>query len=382
MSFLANDIISVCQETFGAPDICIFSPGRANIIGEHTDYTYGFVMPFASKQGIYYAAKKISGHSLEIISLNTNEKISISQQTEANDALPGWTKYILQILQKIKIDTSDFGLGVVFGGDLPVGAGMSSSSSLTCGFLSVCNLLFNLNLSLKETIIIAVEAEHGTGVQGGMMDQYAIMSGVSDYALCLDCKTLTHQLVPVPSEEFGFYLLNTNVKHELVVSPYNQRRFESELALDKIRSHNNNPDLEYRNLSENDLLYGFLDSVLQKRAGHIISENIRVKKMVTALQENDFTTAGNLLCESHNSLSRDYEVSCPELDFLISSSIGLSGWKGGRMMGGGFGGCTINLIHHEHVEKYFDIVSGKYFQQFGIETTLIPAIPSSGLHTL
>jgi len=215
-----------------------------------------------------------------------------------------------------------------------------------------------------------------------MMDQYAIIMSVAGKALWLDCRSLSHELVPVSSGKFGFYLVNTNVKHELVDSPYNKRRLESEQALDSIRQNKQDPSLEYRDITEPEFYTHNLNEILLKRAKHIILENRRVVNMVSALKNNDPDQIGRLLLASHQSLSNDYEVSCPELDFLIASSSGIPGWKGGRMMGGGFGGCTINLIEHDLAEGYHETLSKVYYEHFGIRSTLIPASSSSGLHIL
>src|SRR5690606_10052938 len=169
MPFLFRDVADSCGSAFGSPDICIFSPGRANIIGEHTDYSQGYVMPFATKQGIYIAAKKIPGNNLEIISLDTTEKASLCLYSDNTREPTGWLKYIFQILKRLSLPPGLPGLGIVFGGDLPIGAGMSSSSSLTCGFLSLFNHIYSLQYSREKIIQLAVESEHGTGVKGGMM---------------------------------------------------------------------------------------------------------------------------------------------------------------------------------------------------------------------
>lgn len=382
MEFHFGDVRKACAEIFGQPDITIFSPGRANIIGEHTDYTNGFVFPFATGQGIYFAAIKTSEKTIKVHSLEAGETGVFDIQNIVNCEKSGWKLFVSQVLQKIHCDSFPYGLNIVLGGNLPLGAGMSSSSSLTCGLLSVFNYMFNLNYSLHELINLAVESEHGTGVKGGKMDQYTIFNGVKDSALLLDCASLSHEVVPVNLDAFGFFLINTHVKHTLSQSPYNERRTESEQALLLIQEIEKNDTIQYRDHSTYSQWQQKLDATLFKRAKHVFSENQRVIQMKSAMHAKDVFQMGSLLTESHESLSKDYMVSCEELDFLIESSKTIPGWLGGRMMGGGFGGCTINLLKKEDVESYFDVLSNAYASKFGIIASLIPVMPSEGLHII
>lgn len=382
MAFNLIDVLKVFSEMFGYPDISLFSPGRANIIGEHTDYTNGFVLPFATGQGIYFVAKKTPDKVFNVHSLESGTTEVFDVQSDTCNKNSGWAIFVEQVLQRINYKTLPHGLNIVLGGNLPLGAGMSSSSSLTCGLLSLFNSYFNLNYSRHELISLAVESEHGTGVKGGMMDQYTIFNGVKNNALLLDCATVTHEFVNVDLNEFGFYLINTHVKHSLSASPYNERRSESEQALRIIREMEKDEALEYTSLYNYSNLNKQLEPTLFKRARHVFSENQRVKRMKSAMNSKNITQMGLLLTESHESLSEDYRVSCEELDFLIETSKNIPGWMGGRMMGGGFGGCTINIIKKDDVENYFYKLDKAYTSEFDIKASLIPVIPSDGLHMI
>lgn len=383
MSFLKQDVISVCQEQFGQPDLNVFSPGRANIIGEHTDYTHGYVLPFATDQGIYFSAKKIAEKSLHVISLDTGETGTFVPGDSGRMDTPGWYRYLVQAIDQLGIQSLPFGLGIVIGGNLPVGAGMSSSSALTCGLLFLFNHVFQSGLSREELMEKAVKAEHGTGVRGGMMDQYTIIFGKKNKALWLDCETLQHSEVNTDAGKYGFFLINTKVKHDLADSPYNNRRDQSEEALSEIRKMEKNNELLYKHLTSAEPYANISDPVLYRRAKHIISENQRVIAMVSALQSHDVVKAGILLQESHQSLSCDYDVSCEELDFLIEKA-GLfpEAWAGGRMMGGGFGGCTINLIDENLAMSVFEKVAEMYYSTFKIVPEMYRAVPSEGLRVV
>ncbi len=379
MAFSKSQVFDVFREKYGVPDMYVFAPGRANIIGEHTDYTLGYVLPFATQQGVHFWVKKTETREFEVFALDTREEIRFLVSDIKDDSQKLWQTYLHHSFQQLGLKDVSFGLSVVFGGDLPIGAGMSSSSALTCGFLFLLNHVYSCGFDVNELVRLAVKAEHGSGVLGGMMDQYTILSGKKDYALLLDCESASHEYIPVHTDPYAFYLINTNVKHQLVDSPYNTRRKQSEEALQIIRQTKGEPELLYKNIENDAFLDGLEDPVLIKRARHIIFENKRTLQMTQFLKNKNFAACGQLLIQSHESLSKDYEVSCEELDFLVSLASGQDGWSGGRMMGGGFGGCTINLMKTNQAEKIFEILSEAYFKKFGIAPDLLKVEPSDGV---
>lgn len=379
MAYSKSQVFDVFREKYGVPEMYVFAPGRANIIGEHTDYTFGYVLPFATQQGVHFWVKKTETREFEVFALDTREEIRFLVSDKKDDTQKLWQTYLHHSFQQLGLKDVSFGLSVVFGGDLPIGAGMSSSSALTCGFLFLLNHVYSCGFDVNELVRLAVKAEHGSGVLGGMMDQYSILSGKKDYALLLDCESASHEYIPVQTEPYTFYLINTNVKHQLVDSPYNTRRKQSEEALQIIRQTTNQPELLYKNIENDAVLDGLEDPVLIKRARHIIFENKRTLQMTQFLKTKNFVACGQLLTQSHESLSKDYEVSCEELDFLVTLASGQDGWSGGRMMGGGFGGCTINLMKTDQAEKIFETLSESYFKKFGITPDLLKVEPSDGV---
>ncbi|MBK6362114.1 MAG: galactokinase [Saprospiraceae bacterium] len=376
-----EDVIEECKRRYGMPELVVFSPGRANIIGEHTDYSGGYVLPFATSAGLYFAAKKRKDLLFEITSMDTRESEIFEIDSSGIPKTTGFTRYIRQALLQLQVSEIPFGISLLVKGDLPLGAGMSSSSALTCGFLALCNEFYNLRLNKKELVELAVKAEHGTGVIGGKMDQYTIFFGEENKALLLDCQTMTHDNIDVNVEPFGFFLINTKVKHDLIDSPYNTRRNQSELALQKIQNFENNHSLLYKDLASATKYKKVLDDTLFKRAQHIISENQRVLNMVKSLQTADINTCGKILNDSHYSLRHYYEVSCPELDFLTDICSEFDDWKGGRMMGGGFGGCTINIFLKKNIYLHFEKIASSYFKKFGLVPELYSISPSGCLYT-
>ncbi len=379
MALSRSQVFDVFREKYGVPEMYVFAPGRANIIGEHTDYSLGYVLPFATRQGVHFWLKKNETREFNIFALDTKEHQTFVLSDMKDNAQKLWQTYLHHSFQQLGLKDVSYGLSIVFGGDLPIGAGMSSSSALTCGFLYLLNHVYGCGYDEHELVGLAVKAEHGSGVLGGMMDQYTILSGKKDYALLLDCESASHEYIPVHTDPYAFYLINTNVKHQLVDSPYNTRRKQSEEALQIIRQTKGQPELLYKNIENDVFPKGLEDPVLIKRARHIIFENKRTLQMTQFLKNKNFVACGQLLIQSHESLSKDYEVSCEELDFLVSLASGKDGWSGGRMMGGGFGGCTINLMKTDQAEKIFEILSEAYFKKFGITPDLLKVEPSDGV---
>jgi len=378
-----DEISQAFLTKFGKQECIVFSPGRANIIGEHTDYNDGFVLPFAIEQGIFFIARVNESNVINIFShdLNQDAKINLNQLDNETDSLH-WSRYFIQVLIRFPHKIS-FGLDIVFGGNLPFGAGVSSSSAITCGFISVLNTLYVSSLSKLECVKLAVESEHGIGVRGGMMDQYAIYFGKQDTAILIDCLKNSHNEINIKLKNHHFYLINTMVKHNLVLTDYNTRRNECDQALKIFNTHDSNIN-SFRDIDLN--LYEkhkhHFSETLKKRVKHILTENLRVHQVVKMISELNFIALGEILIESHKSLSNDFEVSCFELDELIDICSRLETWLGGRMMGGGFGGCTINIFDKILSASDKTFIKKNYQKKYNLIPDIIPIKPSNGLMIL
>jgi len=271
-------------------------------------------------------------------------------------------------------------MDVTFGGDLPIGAGISSSSAITCGCIATINLLYDLQLTSEQMVALAVQAEIGSGVRGGIMDQYTIINGKKDTAILIDCKDNTHQYIDLNMQDHHFVLFNTNVKHNLIHTDYNNRRQECDKAVTLLNAHFRSiQSLRELQLSELYQLENMLPTTLFRRVNFVVQENNRVTKAVENIQTNSFDQLGILLYESHDGLSQMYDVSCDELDWLVQYTLDQDNILGARMMGGGFGGCTINLIKGPLTQSLIQDLSSKYFQTFGIQLDIISLTPENGI---
>ena len=362
-------ILKTFTEKFGSPGTAIFAPGRANIIGEHTDYNEGFVLPFAIGQGVWFYAKSNEKSHFNILAYDTNEEAVLTQD---NSALKyGWEKYFRQVLTALS-GYNITGADIVFGGNLSIGAGISSSSAITCGFVALLNQLNDLHLNADELVNKSVEAERGYGVRGGIMDQYSIFNGKKDKAILIDCRTNSHQYVDIEMGEHQFYLINTNVKHNLIHTDYNNRRAECEQAV-SLLNQNYREINALRDLTISDLpkIRMMLDDLLFNRVSFVVQENRRVMQTIQALADKNYEATGELLYASHDGLAQMYQVSCEELDWLVNYTFDDEQFLGARMMGGGFGGCTINLttgiLDHNTVSD----IEKKYKDRFGIKPDII-----------
>lgn len=362
-------ILKTFTEKFGSPGTAIFAPGRANIIGEHTDYNEGFVLPFAIGQGVWFYAKSNEKSHFNILAYDTNEEAVLTQD---NSALKyGWEKYFRQVLTALS-GYNITGADIVFGGNLSIGAGISSSSAITCGFVALLNQLNDLHLNADELVNKSVEAERGYGVRGGIMDQYSIFNGKKDKAILIDCRTNSHQYVDIEMGEHQFYLINTNVKHNLILTDYNNRRAECEQAV-SLLNQNYRKINALRDLTISDLpkIRMMLDDLLFNRVSFVVQENRRVMQTIQALADKNYEATGELLYASHDGLAQMYQVSCEELDWLVNYTFDDEQFLGARMMGGGFGGCTINLttgiLDHNTVSD----IEKKYKDRFGIKPDII-----------
>lgn len=358
------------------PDHIIFAPGRANIIGEHTDYNQGFVLPFAIQLGIWFAFSNNGTDTHHIYAFNQKEWLTFDPDMDVRN-VNGWKKFITQACQIVNMDKPG-GLHMVFGGNLPSGAGISSSSALTCGWITALLMNEEETPDVKKIVDYTVAAERGYGVQGGMMDQFTIVNGQKNTAILLDCFDLTAQYLPLQSQLPCFYLFNTHVRHHLVDTEYNKRPQECEEAVRILQqSHSHIQSLRDATIQDLDVLLPH--PVLYERALFVVSENKRVLDSSSAILTHDWTSLGQLMYESHEGLRTQYEVSCNELDHLVRLSTRIPQILGSRMMGGGFGGCTINLTIEPLTDSIQQQVKNDYKNSFGYEPDIIPISSENGI---
>ena len=360
--------------------LVVKSPGRINIIGEHTDYNNGFVLPAAIDKYIYVALNIRQDQLLNLYSKDYNQ----SYQTDlsiADPNAPEWAKYIIGVAQLINKKTNTIkGFNLYLEGDVPLGAGLSSSAALSCATAFALNELFDGRLSRIQLAEIGQQTEHQyIGLKCGIMDQFASVLGKDNHAIKLDCRDLSYEYVPLDWTEYEILLLNTNVKHNLASTAYNDRRNACEQGVNLIREQF--PEVQ----SLRDVTLQQLDDIVKPnnmevyvKCRFIIQENERLQKAVNALREHNIPNLGELLFDAHWALSKEYEVSCPELDFLVSSAEKLEAVVGARMMGGGFGGCTINLVKKGQSEEVVNAISPIYKETFNLELTPIKAKISNG----
>lgn len=362
-------------------ELCIASPGRINLIGEHTDYNKGYVLPTAIDKKIYFEFKKNGTASTCNIYSRTYDSFFKFDIKNFKKSSSSWENYLLGVVAEIQKKGKRFsGFDCVITSELPIGAGISSSAALECGFATGINELFDLQLSPLEIVALSQRAENiFVGSNCGIMDQYASVMSRQDHLILLDCQSLEAEYIPADFQRFKLLLLNTNVAHNLAEGEYNKRRRNCEETVEILQKKN--PQID----SLRDVGLGILEKfkseipeVNYQRASYVLKENERVLKASRAIKTGDLKEFGALMYESHQGLQFDYEVSCPELDFLVDFSRDKDFIYGSRMMGGGFGGCTINLIAEDHIDAYTEKVAKAYKNRFDIELDAIAVLPSEG----
>lgn len=365
---------------FNKKPLLFFSPGRINLIGEHTDYNNGFVFPAAINKGIYLAIERTENSYSTAIALDLNSKLEF----ELNELKPiekgGWKNYILGVISEIQKrgkKTGNFNL--VFGGDIPNGSGLSSSAAIENSLIFGLNELFQLKFTKHEMIVISQKTEHNfVGVQCGIMDQYASMFGEKNTAILLDCNDLKATHFKINFKDYDILLINTNVKHNLSESAYNDRRFVCE----KMATLLNKKTLREVTFEDLETVKKIISKDAYDKTLYIIQENDRVISASKAIQNGDLTTLGKLLYESHNGLQYKYQVSCNELDFLIDQTKENNDILGARMMGGGFGGCTINIIKKDAIPNFSKAIQEKFTTKFNTNCSIYHVELSKGTHQI
>jgi len=356
------------------------SPGRINLIGEHTDYNGGFVFPGAVDKGIMAEIKPNGTNKVLAYSIDLKDYVEFGLE-EKDAPRASWARYIFGVCREmIKRGVDVQGFNTAFAGDVPLGAGMSSSAALESTFAFAINELFGNNKIDKfELAKVGQSTEHNyCGVNCGIMDQFASVFGKAGSLIRLDCRSLEYQYFPFKPEGYRLVLLNSKVKHELASSAYNKRRESCESAVAAIQKKH--PHVEFlrdANMEMLDEVKAEISAEDYMRAEYVIAEIQRVLDVCEALERNDYETVGQKMYETHHGMSRLYEVSCEELDYLndIAKECGVTG---SRVMGGGFGGCTINLVKEELYDKFIETAMTKYEAKFNHKPEAYDVVISDG----
>ena len=350
--------------------IWVTAPGRINLIGEHTDYNNGFVFPAAIDKSVSFLLQLRDDKNCIIEAKDIDAHLNFSIEDNLKPSSNSWENYFLGVLHFLKEKgIMKKGFNAIFKSNIPIGAGMSSSAALSCGFGVALNEAFNLSLTKIQIAEVAQLAEHHfVGVKCGIMDQYACMFGIENHALKLDCKTLKYQPQEIELGDYKLVLIDSKVKHELSSTEYNNRRDECNRAVEILKNYDGSINT-LRDVSQNHLSnFGkYLDRVAYKRCKYVIMENERVEMASQALNSNNLKLFGKLLNQSHEGLADYFEVSCDELNFLVDMSKRSEQVLGSRMMGGGFGGCTINIIAESNCDFVVNTIIDSYKKKFGID---------------
>ena len=368
---------------FGKDGDFFASAGRINLIGEHTDYNGGYVFPGAIDKGMIAEIELNGTNRVCAYALDLDEYVEFGLEEEDAPS-QSWARYIFGVCREIiKRGGKIGGFNTVFAGDVPLGAGMSSSAALESTFAFALNYLFNLGIDKFELARIGQSTEHNyCGVKCGIMDQFASVFGKKGNLMRLDCKTMEYKYYPFDPKGYKLVLLDSVVKHELASSAYNKRRESCEHVASAIRK--NQPEVEFLRDAKKEWLDEVKAEVSEEdymRAEYVIEEVQRVLDVCDALERGDYETVGQKMYETHHGMSKLYEVSCEELDFLndIAKECGVTG---SRVMGGGFGGCTINLVKDELYDNFIAKAKAAFKEKFGHEPKVYDVVISDGARKL
>lgn len=381
MKLTIEDVRSRFIEHFdGSTGSVYASPGRINLIGEHTDYNDGFVFPGAVQQGVIAELKPNGTRNVRAYSIDLKDYVEFSLDDEKGPSATHF-RFIYGVCREMmKLGVAVEGFNTAFAGDVPLGAGMSSSAALESTYAFALNDMFGENKIDKFTLAKVGQAtEHNyIGCNCGIMDQFASVFGKAGSLMRLDCRSLEYKYFPFDPKGYKLVLLNSQVKHDLASSAYNDRRKSCENVVAAIQKHHSEVS------SLRDATYDMLDEVRAEvsaedalRAKYVIGEKYRVLEVCVALEEGDYEEVGKKMYETHKGLSKEYEVSCPELDFLneVAHNCGVTG---SRIMGGGFGGCTINLVSDELYDNFIATAKQSYKEKFGKEPIVIDVVIGDG----
>ena len=379
---LLQSVSSIFKSKFEREPLVVIAPGRINLIGEHTDYNNGFVMPAAVNKQLVFAVAPNHTSKFNFFSVDFN--VSISFAESELQAGGEWQNYLMGVIDAMK--KRGLGMGgvdCVFGGDIPSGGGMSSSAALCCGFGFALDKIFDLHLTRLELAKIGQYAEHNfAGVMCGIMDQYASLFGRKDAALLLDCRSLQHEHLPFDFPDIEILLINTKVSHALASTAYNNRRAACEEGVALLqRTRPDIKSLRDVSIGELETLHTLASEDVFVKCRFVVKEIWRAQQAAALLKAEDLKGFGKLMFQTHWGLSKEYEVSCEESDMLVNLASTFPGEVlGARQMGGGFGGCTINLVRKDAVENYSLKVREKYVATFKKEPDFYSINLCEGVH--
>ncbi|MHA1673709.1 MAG: galactokinase [Promethearchaeota archaeon] len=369
------------QEIYGEePELVVFAPGRINLIGEHTDYSEGFVLPMAINMGITLAISKIPDSAIiSVYSVDFDKKM-VALYSDLMKSQEHWFNYpvgIVKVMQKRGLKFG--GVRLTFTGNIPQGAGLASSAALEIAVAYAIDQIYTLNIPGLELAKICQRAEHEVvGVRVGIMDQYISRMGKANTALFIDCRTLKSEHIPFELAPYQILITNSNVPRRLANSKYNERVFECQEAVKILESTGEVQTLRDVSAEDFEKHKDYLSDPLDRRVWHVISENARVLKAKELLKAKDLEGFGKLLQESHQSLKENFEVSCDELDWLVGAAVRTPGCYGARMVGAGFGGCTIALLQEDAIKEYKKKLE-EYETKFGLRAVTYDTLPMDGV---
>lgn len=375
---MKEQLLAKFRELYGEGASLFTSPGRINLIGEHTDYNGGFVFPGAVDKGIMAAIRPNGTERVRAWSLDMNDASEFGLG-EADKPAQSWARYIFGVCREVQKRGGRIGgFDTVFAGDVPLGAGMSSSAALESTYAFALNELWQCGIDKFELAKIGQATEHNyCGVNCGIMDQFASVFGKRGNLIRLDCRSLEYEYFPFDPKGYRLVLLDSRVKHELVGSPYNDRRASCERVARVLGQE----FLRGATMEQLDAVKGQISEEDYKRARYVIGEECRVLDVCDALGRGDYETVGRRMYETHWGMSKDYEVSCEELDFLVEVAEAC-GVTGSRIMGGGFGGCTINLVKDERYDDFIAKAREQFAARYGHEPKVYDVVISDGSRRL
>lgn len=363
-----------------APEKIVLSPGRINIIGEHIDFNDGYVLPAAIDKVICFTFEKNASNTANIHAIDLNESVAIDVKKEEVLTNVVWTNYLRGVLHQLKLKGYEIGgFNCAFSSTIPIGSGLSSSAALECGFLFGINEMFDLSIKPIDIALMGQSAEHWVGINCGIMDQFSSVMGLENKVIKIDCRTLEYTYHDANFADYSLVLFDSNVKHSLFESEYNNRRIECQQGIAIIKE--NYPEINsFRDCDVSHLmnLKSKMTHNVYKRSLYVVKEIKRVIQACEALDNGDIATLGKLMFETHEGLSKDYEVSCAELDFIVALAKDEKNIIGSRLMGGGFGGCAITLIKKGSEAVLIEKFTKLYLDEFNIDLKIYNVKISNG----